>query len=78
VVDDVTGRLITLIERRQRAFGPNVRANAAALAAACVGVALQVCEHAIDHGRDLVATQRLAAHLMENAFRNLDFEALTK
>lgn len=72
VVNGVTERLTDLIERRGRAFGPEFGADADALAAACVGVALQVCEHAIDRGGDLEAARHLAARFVESAFRNLE------
>jgi hypothetical protein len=45
--------------------------------AACVGVALQVCEHATDHGNDLGEAHRLAARFVDSAFRNLDVGALS-
>ncbi|ONH50301.1 hypothetical protein CcI49_35820 [Frankia sp. CcI49] len=77
VVNGVTQQLTALITRRQETFGPSLGANAHTLAAACVGVTLQVCEHTIDHGGDLKAAQHLAARFIENAFRNLDFDALT-
>jgi AcrR family transcriptional regulator len=72
VVNGVTDQLTELIERRQRAFGPPFGATAAAgLAAACVGVAVQVCEHAIDNDRDLPEAHELAARFVEGAFRSL-------
>lgn len=71
VVNGVTQRLTKVIERRQRALGPSLGATAESLAAACVGVALQVCEHAVDHRRDLDAAHRVAADFVESAFRNL-------
>lgn len=75
VVNRVTEQLTTLIKRRAEVFGPNLGSNADTLAAACVGVALQVCEHTIDRGGDLDAARRLAARFVENAFHNLDFDA---
>jgi AcrR family transcriptional regulator len=78
VVNGVTEQLTNLIERRQQAFGPALGSTASALAAACVGVAVQVCEHAIDHGHDLDETHGLAARFVASAFRNLDFDALTQ
>lgn len=77
VVNGVTEQLTVLIRHRQQTFGPDLGAGAAALAAACVGVALQVCEHAIDHGGDLEAARNLAARFVENAFHNLDLDTLT-
>ncbi|HEU5028276.1 MAG TPA: TetR/AcrR family transcriptional regulator [Spirillospora sp.] len=76
VVNGVTDQLTALIERRQKTFGPDLGINADALAAACVGVALQVCEHTLDRGGDLDAAQHLAARFVENAFHNLDFDNL--
>jgi AcrR family transcriptional regulator len=76
VVDGVTTQLTNLIEQRQQAFGPALGPAAEALAAACVGVALQVCEHSIDHGRDLNDAHRLAAQFVNSAFRSLNFDAL--
>lgn len=77
VVNGVTEQLTTLIKRRRREFGSDLGAGSDALAAACVGVALQVCEHAIDRGGDLEAARHLAARFVESAFRNLDFDTLT-
>ncbi|WP_181801131.1 TetR/AcrR family transcriptional regulator [Streptomyces shenzhenensis] len=77
VVNGVTEQLTSLIKRREEVFGPDLGSNADALAAACVGVALQVCEHTIDRGGDLAAAQHLAARFVENAFHNLDFDTLT-
>lgn len=72
VVDDVTRQLTALIERRQRSVaGPPLGVVAEGQAAACVGVALQVCLHAIDHGNDLDDAQRLAARFVEVAMRGL-------
>jgi AcrR family transcriptional regulator len=72
VVDGVTEELTNLIERRQNAFGPPFGSDiAAGLAAASVGVAVQVCEHAIDHGRDLDWAHALAARFVDGAFRGL-------
>ncbi|WP_051732016.1 TetR/AcrR family transcriptional regulator [Kitasatospora phosalacinea] len=77
VVNDVTEQLTALIRRRQDAFGPDFGPRADLLAAACVGVARQVCEHAIDTGTDLGAAQHLAARFVENALRNLHRAAPT-
>ncbi|WAL74660.1 TetR/AcrR family transcriptional regulator [Kitasatospora sp. YST-16] len=71
VVADVTEQLTALIKRRQDVFGPDFGPQVSLLAAACVGVARQVCEHAIDSGTDLGVAQHLAARFVENAFRNL-------
>ena len=76
VLDGVTTQLTNLIEQRQQTFGPALGPAAEALAAACVGVALQVCEHSIDHSRDLDHAHHLAAQFVNSAFRSLDFEAL--
>ncbi|TMR94023.1 TetR/AcrR family transcriptional regulator [Nonomuraea basaltis] len=77
VVNSVIEQLTGLIKHRQEAFGPDLGSVADALAAACVGVALQVCEHTIDRGGDLNAARHLAARFVENAFHNLDLETLT-
>lgn len=72
VVNGVTEQLTDLIRRRQQAFAqPFDTMTADGLAAACVGVAVQVCEHAIDHGRDLDEAQKLAAIFVYGAFRTL-------
>jgi AcrR family transcriptional regulator len=78
VVNGVTRELTALIERRQQAFGPALGPAAEGLAAACVGVALQVCEHAVEHGHDLEDARQLAARFVESAFRALDFDALPR
>src|SRR3954447_987770 len=77
-VNAVTRELTALIERRQRAFGPALGPAAEGLAAACVGVALQVCEHAVEHGHDLETARQIAARFVESAFRDLDFDALPR
>jgi AcrR family transcriptional regulator len=77
VLNDVNHQLTGLIQRRQHPFGPVPEATAAALGAACVGVALQVCEHTIDRGNDLDRAKDLAAHFVASAFRGLDFDTLT-
>ncbi|NJP90899.1 TetR/AcrR family transcriptional regulator [Nonomuraea sp. FMUSA5-5] len=77
VVNSVTEQLTSLIKRRQEAFGSGLGSKADTLAAACVGVALQVCEHTIDHGGDLNAARHLAARFVENAFHNLDVASPT-
>ncbi|MGV0806628.1 TetR/AcrR family transcriptional regulator [Mycolicibacterium setense] len=74
----VTDMLADVIVQRQQAFGSELGSNAEPLAAAAVGVAVQVCEHAIDNGNDLGDAHRLAAHFVASAFRGLDFEALAK
>ncbi|MEU9949814.1 TetR/AcrR family transcriptional regulator [Streptomyces sp. NPDC047939] len=76
VLDAVAEQLAGLIERRRRPYGPALGPTAEALAAACVGVAVHVCEHAIDRGDDLEGARRLAAHFVANAFHNLDFDEL--
>ncbi|MEU5115638.1 TetR/AcrR family transcriptional regulator [Streptomyces longwoodensis] len=76
VVNGVTEQLTGLIKRRSEVFGSALGPHAEALAAACVGVALQVCEHTIDRGGDLNAARHLAARFVENAFQNLDFDTL--
>lgn len=77
-VDDVTRQLTALIERRQRSVGgPPLGVIAEGQAAACVGVALQVCLHALDHRHDLAAAQRLAARFVEAAMRGLASEVFS-
>jgi AcrR family transcriptional regulator len=78
VLNDVIQQLAALIERRQQAFGPPVGTTAEALAAACVGVAIHVCEHAIEHGNELEGAQKLAAHFVANAFHNLDVDTISE
>ncbi|MEV7393027.1 TetR/AcrR family transcriptional regulator [Streptomyces sp. NPDC091215] len=78
VVSGVTEQLTILIERREEVFGTDLGSSADTLAAACVGVALQVCEHTIDRGGDLNAAQHLAARFVENAFQQFDFDPLTR
>ncbi|MFG2430533.1 TetR/AcrR family transcriptional regulator [Streptomyces sp. NPDC048590] len=78
VVSGVTEQLTNLIKLRQKSFGPDLGTAADALAAACVGVALQVCEHTIDHCGDLEAARQVAERFVGNAFHNLDFEALPR
>jgi AcrR family transcriptional regulator len=77
VLGGVTEQLTKLINRRQQTFGGPLGPDADTLAAACVGVALQVCEHAIDHNRDLNDAHQLAARFVDSAFRHLDLDALT-
>ncbi|MEU2249609.1 TetR/AcrR family transcriptional regulator [Streptomyces sp. NPDC019224] len=78
VVNGVTEQLTGLITRRQKTFGPDLGVAADALAAACVGVALQICEHTIDHGGDLKSARRIAARFVESAFHNLDLGSLDR
>ncbi|MER6327303.1 TetR/AcrR family transcriptional regulator [Streptomyces coelicoflavus] len=78
VINAVTEQLAALIERRQYAFGAPLESNAAALAAACVGVAVQVCEHAMEHGSDLDGAWQLAARFVASAFHGLDFDVLVQ
>ncbi|MBS1845117.1 MAG: TetR/AcrR family transcriptional regulator [Actinobacteria bacterium] len=79
VLAGITEQLTELIDRRRRRLGPPLEeAIASGLAAACVGVALQVCEQAIDNGHDLKVAHHLAARFVEGSIRNLDttiFEA---
>jgi AcrR family transcriptional regulator len=76
VIGSVTEQLTCLIEDRQQKFGFALGPYGEALAAACVGVAVQVCENAIDRGRDLREAHQLAARFVDSAFRHLDFDAL--
>jgi AcrR family transcriptional regulator len=70
VIEQLTGAMV----RRVRRFGRELSgANAGVLAAAATGVALQVCEYAIDHDHDLEAASRTAAHFIDSAFRALDY-----
>ena len=72
VVNGVTAQLTDLIKRRQQVFGPSFDGpTAEGVAAAAVGVAVQVCEHAIDRGLDLDEAHRLAARFVDGAFRSL-------
>jgi AcrR family transcriptional regulator len=71
VIAEVTRQLTALIESRQKAFPATFADQAAALASACVGVALQVCEHALDQGSDLNDAHRFAASFVASAIRNL-------
>ncbi|MGN6472078.1 MAG: TetR/AcrR family transcriptional regulator [Mycobacteriales bacterium] len=69
VIADVTDQLTRLIEDRQLAMGPALGGSAATLAAACVGVAVQVCENALDRGDDLHEAHHTAASFVAGAFR---------
>jgi AcrR family transcriptional regulator len=72
--DEVIEQLTGAIVRRVRRFGRQLSwANAGVLAAAATGVALQVCEYAIDHDHDLEAASTSAAHFIDSAFRALDY-----
>jgi AcrR family transcriptional regulator len=70
VIGRVTELLTNLIEDRQLLFGSTVGPHAATLAAACVGVAVQVCEHALEHGTDMSDAHRVAASFVTGAFRH--------
>jgi AcrR family transcriptional regulator len=74
VIDGVTHQLTTLIEFRIERFGSTLGSHVTTLAAACIGVAVQVCEHALDHGQDLEAARRVASAFVEASFRHLDLE----
>lgn len=70
VIAEVTRQLTGLIEERQNAFGTSFGDLASMLASACIGVALQVCEHALEQGRDLAEAHRFAASFVAGAVRN--------
>jgi hypothetical protein len=75
--DDVIEQLTSVIVRRVRRFGRELTwESAGALAAASTGVALQVCEYAIDHDHDLEAASRTATDFIDSAFRALDYSRL--
>lgn len=78
VVGDVTEQLAALIRHRQKGRGGDLGVIADLAAAACVGLARQVCERAIERGDDLGIAQRLAAQFVENAIRNLDLASLAE
>lgn len=69
VIAHVTEQLTRLIEDRQAVIGPPLGGAAATLSAACVGVAVQVCEDALDRGVDLQGAQDIAAAFVAGAFR---------
>jgi AcrR family transcriptional regulator len=71
VISHVREQLTALIEERQRTFGSLFGGNGPALAAACIGVALQVCENALDRGEDLSKAHRFAATFVDGAVRRL-------
>ena len=70
VIDQLTAAIVRRVRRFDRELTP---ASAGALAAAATGVALQVCEYAIDHDQDLEAAARIATHFIDSAFRALDY-----
>jgi AcrR family transcriptional regulator len=70
VLDYVREQLTTLIEERQRTFGVSLGDNVSALAAACIGVALHVCENALDRGGDLADAHAFAASFVTGAARH--------
>lgn len=72
VIEGVTRQLTELIEHRVETFGSALGRHVATVASACIGVAVHVCEHALDHGDDLPQAQRIASAFVENAFRQLD------
>jgi AcrR family transcriptional regulator len=72
VIDGVTRQLTDLIEHRIEVFGSALGQHVATVASACIGVAVQVCEHALDHGGDMRGAQRIAAAFVESALRHLD------
>jgi AcrR family transcriptional regulator len=75
--DEIIQRLTNVIQRRSASVGQQIDpASAGALAAASVGVAIQVAQHALDRDRDLDAAAAIAVMFTENAFRALDPAAL--
>ncbi|GAA5196822.1 TetR/AcrR family transcriptional regulator [Microbacterium jejuense] len=72
VVEGVIEQLDALIRRRQKVLGAELGESSDLIAAACVGLARQVCERAIARGDDLFVAQDLAARFVENAIRNLN------
>lgn len=71
VIARVTGQLTELIDKRQIAFQSDLKQPTSLLAAACVGVAVNICEHAIDQCLDLGAAHRLAAEFVDGALRHI-------
>lgn len=71
IVERVTRRLAALIEERQVLFGASVGPQGPVLAAACVGVAVQVCEQALDTGLSLREAHRIASQFVSGAFRGM-------
>ena len=78
VVDGVIAQLAALVRRRQREQGDGIGGSAGLIAAACVGLARQVCEQAIYAGEDLGSAQHFAARFAERAIRGLDLEYRTE
>lgn len=78
VIDAVIEQLAALVRHRQEGYGGNLGETADLVAAACVGLALQVCERASERGGDLVAAQHLAARFVENAIRHLDLGSVAE
>lgn len=76
VIDGVTRQLTELIEYRIETFGSPLGPHVATIASACIGVAVQVCEHALDHGDNMQQAQRIASAFVESAFRQLDLGAI--
>jgi AcrR family transcriptional regulator len=70
VLDYVRRQLTGLIQERQRTFGAWFEDNVSAFAAACIGVALQVCEDALDRGVDLSEAHAFAANFVTGAARH--------
>jgi AcrR family transcriptional regulator len=72
VIGGVTHQLTDLIEYRIETFGSALGPHVGTIASACIGVAVQVCEHALDRGDDMQQAQRIASAFVESAFRGLD------
>lgn len=70
VVDGVIEQLAALIRHRQRSPA-DAGGSPDLVAAACVGLARQICERAMDDAGDIEAAQRLAVRLVDGAIRGL-------
>ncbi len=69
-------RLTIMVSHRLRASGMPIGPSAGIIAAAGVGVALQVCDHALSENLDLEAAGALAAAYAEAAVRHIDHEVV--
>lgn len=72
VMDGIIERLADLIRHRREQFGRHGGSPDELLAAACVGLARQVCERAIDGQGDLQEAWHLAARFAAAAIRELE------
>ncbi len=72
VIRFVVQELTKLINQRQKTFTRAFDTETVeGLAAACVGVAVQVCENAIDSGHDLDRAHELATRFVYGAFHSM-------